>query len=237
MIKIGVLEDEVSCFDTLNRFLRKYAEERNVELDIELYTDGMKLLETNFTRYDILFLDIQVPMVNGLQAARRIREKDKNVILIFITNLAQYAICGYEVEAMDYILKPIKYPSICFRMDKAVERVRARKKDSLTLHVGRKNIRIDTSEIYYVEANRHQTIYHTREGKYSVWESFTDAKKKLEGHSFAQCHGSYLCNLKWVTQVTDSEAVIANSDKLKISRNQKQAFMDAVTLYWTEGRS
>ena len=232
-INIGILEDEALCFKSLNDCITRYGDEQDITFEIDLFTDGLSLVEADFTKYDIIFLDIQVPMVNGLKVAQRIREKDKEVAIIFVTNLAQYAICGYEVEALDYILKPIKYSSMKYRLDRAVRQIsRNSNEKKITLVVNRENVRIRVSDIYYLEANKHQTIYHTVYGDYEVWKSFSDAKKELADYSFVQCHGSYLCNLQWVDSVNRDEVLIKDVVALKLSRNQKKEFMDALTIYW-----
>jgi len=234
MIRIGILEDEIHCFKKLNDCIMRYGAEHNLEFHVDLFTTGLAMVEADITKYDIVFLDIQVPMVNGLKVAKNIREKDKDVTIIFVTNLAQYAIYGYEVDALDYILKPIKYSSMEFRLNKAVMRVNKNKQSAITLYINREHIRVNLSDIYYVEANKHQTIYHTLYGDYEVWESFTEAAKRLAPYPFAKCHGSYLCNLKWVHSINDTEAVIKDVAVLKLSRTQKKSFADALTSYWAE---
>lgn len=232
-IRIAILEDEALAFKNLSDCIERYAMEHGLLYDLELFSDGMSLVESDFTRFDIIFLDIQVPMVNGLTAAKRIRERDKDVTILFVTNLAQYAIHGYEVEALDYILKPIKYSSMKFRLDRALRRVnKGRDEKKISLLVDRKNVSVNLSDVYYIEANKHRTIYHTAYGTFEVWRSFSDARKELEPYAFAQCHGSFCCNLKWVDKVDGEEVLLREGGSLKMSRNQKKSFMDALTSYW-----
>lgn len=230
---IAVLEDEVQEFANLNAHIAEYGRERELEYHLDHFSDGISLLETDFTKYDIVFLDIQVPMADGMTVAKKIRERDKDVVIIFVTNLAQYAICGYEVDALDYVLKPVKYFSMKFRLDKAMRRIKGgRDEEKLTLVVDRKTFSVRISDIWYIEASKHKTIYHTAYGDVEVWKAFSEAKQELEAYSFAQCHGSFCCNLKWVDGVDGENVILKDIATLKMSRNQKKQFMDALTLYW-----
>lgn len=235
MIKVGVLEDEKRNFEKLKECIDRYGEENEIDFEVELHMDGQAFLSDDITKYDIIFLDIEVPLVNGIQVAKKIRERDQDVILFFCTKLTQYAIMGYQVEALDYILKPIKYSSMKFRLDRAMQRLKKnQREEKVILHVNRENIRINISDIYYIEACRHKTIYYTRQGTYEVWSSFKEAKKKFEEHQFVQCHGSYLCSLKWVSCIKEGEVIMADGMAIKMSRNLKKIFSDALTSYWAE---
>ena len=160
MFRIGVLEDETSNFDELKRYIQRYGEENNVSFEIERHTDGQKFLEDQFSNYDVIFLDIEVPGASGLQVAEQIRERDKDVVIFFCTRLSQYAIYGYQVDAMDYILKPVRYSSIKMRLDKALHRVQKnRNNEKIVLRINRGSVRLSISEIYYVEASKHKMMW------------------------------------------------------------------------------
>lgn len=232
-VRIAVLEDEAQEFANLNACIAQHGKEYELEYQLDHFPDGISLLETDFTKYDVIFLDIQVPMADGMTVAKKIRERDKNVVIIFVTNLAQYAICGYEVDALDYVLKPVKYSSMKFRLDKALRRIKSKRdEEKLTLVVDRKTFSVRISDVWYIEANKHKTIYHTAYGDFEVWKAFSEAKQELEPYSFAQCHGSFCCNLKWVDAIDGENVILKDIATLKMSRNQKKQFMDALTLYW-----
>lgn len=235
MIKIGVLEDEMPNYLQLQECITRYGEENHVDFDLQLFTDGGQFLEQDFSQFDIIFLDIQVPGASGLDVAEQVREKDKDVVIFFCTRLTRYAIFGYQVEALDYIIKPIRYSSMKLRMDRALRRVREnRREDTIVLRTNRSSLRIRISDIYFVEARQHKTVYNTALGVYEVWDSFRNAKAELEPFHFAQCHGSYLCNLRWVSGLDGDEVLIHDTVRLRISRNLKKAFTNALTAYWAE---
>lgn len=235
MYTVGVLEDEQINFTQLQQCMRQYGDENHIEFDMKLFANGHDFLEQDFEQFDIIFLDIQVPGATGLEVAEKIREKNKDVVIFFCTRLTRYAIFGYQVEAMDYIIKPLRYSSMKLRLDKAIRRVQENwKTDTILLRTNRSSVRIRLSDIYYVEARQHKTVYATAFGEYEVWSPFRDAKAELEGFHFAQCHGSYLCNLRWVTGLEGDDILIKDNIRLKTSRNFKKPFTDRLTSYWAE---
>ena len=128
MLRVAVAEDNPKDRERLLSFLKKYGEEKDVQIEVAEYTDGSELLDQYRPRYDVIFLDVEMPQMDGMKAAEKIRETDEEVILIFITNMAKYAIRGYEVQALDYVLKPVKYEAFTVKMDK-VKRLAEKKKD------------------------------------------------------------------------------------------------------------
>ena len=109
MIRIAIVEDEPESREQLIRYLRRYEDENDVKFQVTEYKDGLDILDEYGGQFDLILLDIRMKFVDGMETARKIREKDRNVIIVFITNMAQYAIQGYDVEARGFILKPVRY--------------------------------------------------------------------------------------------------------------------------------
>lgn len=109
MIRIAIVEDEEQYVQQLTEYLQEYQKSSNEEIDITVYRDGDEITSKYKSQFDIILMDIQMKFVNGMTAAEEIRSVDSSVVIIFITNMTQYAIQGYKVGAMDYILKPISY--------------------------------------------------------------------------------------------------------------------------------
>lgn len=151
MLRVAVAEDNPKDRERLLSFLKKYGEEKDVQIEVAEYTDGSELLDQYRPCYDVIFLDVEMPQMDGMKAAEKIRETDEEVILIFITNMAKYAIRGYEVQALDYVLKPVKYEAFTVKMDK-VKRLAEKKKDkSISIKTGTATHRLLLSHIQYVE--------------------------------------------------------------------------------------
>ena len=109
MIKIAFVEDDPACKELLVEYARRYAKETGAEVQIDCFGDGLEFLEKYTSDYTVVFMDVEMPFANGFEIARKMREKDAFVPLIFMTHMAQYAIKGYEVNAIDYVVKPVAY--------------------------------------------------------------------------------------------------------------------------------
>ena len=104
MLKIAVVEDQTEVRESLCQFIRQYAGEQGLQAEVEPFADGAVIAEGYQPGYDIIFLDVEMPRLGGFGAAERIRAVDPDVVLVFVTNMAQYAIKGYEVDALHQAL-------------------------------------------------------------------------------------------------------------------------------------
>lgn len=224
---IAIVDDDVSCVKRIKQFIARYQENHGGEYLISEYQDGLTFLEEVNKSYDLIFLDIDMPMMNGMNTARQLRERDENVCLIFITNMAQFAIKGYEVNALDFIVKPVEYSIFEFKMKKAVSIISRRYDNMLTLKVKNGIRRIRVNDIYYVEVIKHKLIYHTVHGDIEVWEALSDVEQRLTSYGFARCNISFLVNLRYVTEIQE-DSVCVNGEHLKISRPKKKEFIRAL---------
>lgn len=233
MIKVAVVEDQSSYAECLQAYLQRYARENDLEIQIRHYTDGMNIAEGYEPVWDLILMDIDMPLLDGMSAARSIRKKDQTALIIFITNMAQYAIEGYEVEALDYVLKPIQYPAFALKLRKAFRILESRPKDYVILSKEGETVKLFIQNIYYIEVFDHRLIYHTVDGEYSSFDTLGNVEKKL-GKCFARCSRSYLLNLHYVNAV-QNDSVVVKDDTLKIGRTRKKEFLEKLTDYYQNG--
>ena len=234
MLEIAIVEDEESYRKTLCEYLKRYGEEAGEEIHISVFTDGDEIVENYTAKYDIILMDIEMQFMNGMDAAETIRTKDEQVIIIFITNMAQYALRGYKVNALDYVLKPISYVSFAETLKKAVRSISRTKEKYLTINMRDTVKKLRISEIEWIESMGHRLTFHSVEGDYETTVySMKEMQEKLEPDNFTRCSSGCLVNLKWVRDV-ENNIVNVNGKYLTISRGKKNDFMAKFVNYMTE---
>jgi len=230
MIQIAIVEDDNNYIKILKSYVDKYMKEKGVTIVTEVFTDGENIVFDYRPQYDIIFLDIEMPKLDGITTAEKIREKDKDVIIIFITNIAQYAIKGYQVRARSYILKPINYYSFAFEMHEAIESLSKRIQDALLVTSENGLQKIPVADIYYLESRKHRMTIHTKSETIEIRETMKNMEQKLQPFYFVRCNVSYLVNLAYVSSIIGDMAEVGK-DRVPISRQKRKAFIAAVTKY------
>lgn len=230
MINIAIVEDEERYALTLQNYISKYERESNQQISVEVFTDGIFLLDSYKGQFDIILLDIEMKHIDGMTTAEKIRELDHEVVIIFITNMTQYAIRGYSVDALDYVLKPVAYFAFTQRLDRAISRMKQREDRFITIvfRGGARKIRIN--DIYYIEVQDHDIIYHTANGDFTVSGSLISVENQLKDDGFFRCNKCYLINLNHVEGMKDGCAIVAGVP-VTISRSKKRDFLDILSSY------
>lgn len=207
--------------------VERYATESCVELAVSTYGDGLGVCSAD-PEPDIILLDIEMPEVDGMKAARRLRAAGVSAQILFVTNMAQYAIKGYEVGALDFLVKPVRYPVLAFKLRRAVELAERRRHRTVWVHATSGPVRLSTRKIIYVEVRGHRLVYHTTEGDLELWGTMRSAAELLAPLGFALCNVCYLVNLDHVTRL-DGDTVYVGDVPLKMSRGKRKAFVDELT--------
>ena len=233
MFKIAIVEDQEETRESLNRFVRQYAQEQGLQVEISLITDGAEIAEHYTPGFDIIFMDVEMPRLDGFGAAEAIRAVDADVVLVFVTNMAQYAIRGYEVDALDFVLKPVSYYQFSTKLERALQRIRRRRGGQVALQVSGGVQLLDTDDILYLETRDRLLHYHTATDTWSVRGSLLKAEKDLAAYHFARCNQCYLVNLRHVRGVQDDLVQVGEErlERLEISRRQRTAFLAALAAY------
>ena len=151
IIRVGIAEDAPSCLQMLTAALERYEKENDISFDVQSFHSAIDLLDAYRPVYDILFLDIEMPLLDGLSAARKIFELDQHALIVFVTHIAKYAVQSYEVQAADYILKPIHYPSFSMKLTRVLRRIHSDEKKYVILQGKSFVRRLATDEICYIE--------------------------------------------------------------------------------------
>lgn len=223
MIKVAIVDDEAVHADKLGEYLARYEAEKGLGIHAEKFQNAVAFLTNYVPDYDIVFLDIRMQFMDGLTAAKRLRELDEKVVLVFVTSLAQYAINGYEVNAADYIVKPFSYADFALKLTRAVKLIPSDRFAPYMFRTQNGMVRIDLNTVTYVETDGHRVIYHTKDRDYTQYSSLNAVEKAIREYGFSRCNTSYLVNLRYVDSVEDFTVYVAGVP-LQISHPRKKAF-------------
>lgn len=160
-IRIGVVEDDPTASRLVLTYLKRYHDEYGTTFVTSTFKDGADIVEGYFPAYDILLMDIEMTGMDGMQAAREIRRQDTHVVIVFITAAPQYAISGYEVQALSYLLKPVPWFAFSQELKRSIAALQRRSADSVLVEAGSNRLRLTFSEIVYAESIRHTIVIHT----------------------------------------------------------------------------
>ena len=230
MYRVAVVEDSPADSQKLQAMLKRYSEEYGVLFEVEAFSRPDRFLASCGRSFDLVFMDIELPEMDGMETARRLREIDSLVTLIFVTNMAQYALNGYEVAALDFVLKPVSYASFAMKLKRAIKNIRKLEDTELHLTLPNGFIRLPVSQVLYAEVQKHYLTYHTEKEAYTVRGSMKEAEERLVPLHFLRCNNCYLVNLRRVTAVQDNTVRLENVS-LQISRPRRAAFLKGLTDY------
>lgn len=225
-VRVAVVEDDEKAAATLKQYLFRYSEENQMSFKIQMYSNAISMLEQYSAAYDIIFMDIRMPYLNGMDAAHRLRALDNSVALIFVTSLAQYAVSGYEVDAMDYILKPVNYYDFALKLSRVLKRINSDSTPAIVVPTEFGMTRLNPKNIRYIETQGHHVIYHTVDGEYTQYAAMNKLEDQFGPYGFARCNSCYLVNLQYVTSVKGYTAML-DEGTLKISQPRKKKFLQA----------
>ena len=230
-MNVLVCDDERQIVNSVIETLKKKTE--GTQISSRFYGVSQPS-QIDFSRpYDIALLDIDMGETNGIELARKLRAENENIVIIFITNMAQYAIRGYAVDALDYVLKPVSYFAFSQRLNRAIERMKKREAKVIMVNIKGGMVRINIANIYYIESQGHTLILHTILGDYETTGKMKEMDEKLSGMNFCRGNKGYLINLQHVDRIQDNCAVV-KGEELVLSRARKKEFMEALTRYWGE---
>ena len=230
MYRIAIVEDERESAEQLQTMVQRYAAEAGEQTEIVLYQNVVVFLTNYKANFDLIFMDIEMPHINGMEGAAQLRRIDRNTLLIFATNMGHMAPQGYEVEAFDFIIKPLHYDSLKLKLKRAFSRIAQEKEDKISFFSHGTWFYMKAAEIRYIEVLDHQLIYHTESGDHSAYGTMSKLSGQLEPLGFFQCNNCYLVNLRHVQKI-QNHLVTLPGVTLQISRPRRKAFMEALNNY------
>lgn len=230
MITIALIDDDDADAEVTASMIDRYFDGDASRYAVTRFADGDSLLCDYKASFDLMFLDVEMPGTDGVTVARRLRVVDDQTVLVFTTKMAQYAVEGYDVDAIGYLLKPLNYYAFSIKMSKAEDIVARRRSVTVPLTVGSETVFVPSADIRYVEVLDHALLYHTGEGIRKVWASLKDAAETLEPVGFVPVSRYCLVNLEWVRAVHGDD-VDVDGERVRVSRSRRKSLMQALAAY------
>lgn len=233
MIKIAVCDDEVSAVQNLSDNIKSFMDSKDLKYTISKFFDSESLLldiSMKNIYFDAVFLDIKMNQMNGMDAAKEIRKANNKTNIIFVTALKEYVFDSFEVDAVNYLVKPIEIQKLQRTLEKLVRLVSSTDDNFIIIHKNSEITKISFSDIMYCEAVNHHIFLYERNNIHEYKSKIDDLEKELTD-DFFRCHRSYIVNLKYVDSYSNGFAYLPSSERIPIAIRRQQAFMKALLHY------
>ena len=233
MLEIAVCDDESFYREKIQRLLEEYLAERSLEYRIQLFLSGEEFLKhcANRVKYDIVFMDINMEKVDGIQAAMQMRAFHSDTYLVLVTAFINYALEGYKVNAVRYIMKDTLDTAMTECMDAVMEKMKIAQVSFSFMEGERK---LYTDNILYVESRKHKSVFFYMEAeivKYQIYEKLDWVEEKLSGFHFLRIHKSYLVNMKHIRKINNYTAFLDTGEELPVPRSRFRAAKETFVAY------
>lgn len=235
MINIAICDDEQVILNSIEKLVTDFFHSQNIEIKIFLFSSGEELLGIG-KDIDILFLDIQMKHLNGIETARKIRSKGYKGFLIFITVLKEMVFQSFEVQPFDYLLKPIKYDNFQKTMERLLLSMKSADKENLLIQRGSESSIVSFGEIVFCEIIDRKVYLHLKSAEViDYYDRIDNLEKKLDNRFF-RCHRSYLINLQYLISYKNGFAHMVENHQIPVSRLRSKEFSNVILQYMKEWR-
>lgn len=229
-LHIAIVDDERIICEQIKDFIQR--DHRDCQIDI--YLSGRALLEAK-KQFDLVFLDIQMVGMNGMDTARAIRELQPDTVLIFVTGSKEYVFEAFDVSAFHYLLKPLEETKFMEVLKRAIgESRKCRAEKQKRLFIRTKNLTIDQKDILYIESRGKKVDIHTRKETFSIYGAMSELETQL-GESFYRCHRGYLVNMAYITEYGADSITLTGGARVYLTKKKHGEFVKAYMWYLQNG--
>lgn len=221
-MNVLICDDDLITVEQVKSYIDEYAQAHGIELNVFCYTNAQDVLDSDI-RFNIAILDIEMPDTNGIQLGKQLKEKNRNIMLVFLTAYGRYIDDALDLEAARFFEKPLERNRFYLGLDKIISRI-DETSVKLTVSNAQKEIVINSCDIIYVEIKSRKTRLVTTQGEYFSYKNIAFWKSKLTQSAFAQCHKSYIVNMNYIKQYQSANLTMENGDSIPISRSNKAEF-------------
>lgn len=226
MYRIAVCDDDKGFLSQFSNQLRDVCLNIGQPVSLDLYESAEALLASE-KPFDVLFLDIQMGAVSGLDAARQLRERHQNFCLVFLTSMVQYAVDGYDFHAFAFLTKPVSTERLTEKMVQIIAYVQSKKEEPLLLRSGPNLISLSSDGIQYIEVMNHTTRIILSSDQVTCSIPLERLLQQLPSHKFFRCHKSYVVNFRAVRVLGQSDLLMENGDTVPVSKHRRSAMLTA----------
>lgn len=234
MFSVGICEDDTVQQKYLEQSIIRWADSRHKKIVVQKYESSEQFLFENegLLPFDLLILDIQMGRMNGMELAKKIREKNKSVQIVFLTGLKEYALEGYEVGAVRYLIKPLKQDALDMLLDGIWQESQKVRQESYVFTCNGETCRIAYDEIVYVEANGHYLNMVTAQNAYQWKASFTSVSQDFEKMGFFLLRRGLYVNLEYVRRISGTDCILESGEVLPVSKSRYRKLNEAFIAYY-----
>ena len=232
MYRILIIEDSSEAERVLHGHIDRYASEANIECSVTWKTSAFDLAGGDEAHYNLIFLDIELPGIDGMEAARAMREHDPETPIIFVTNLAQYAVHGYAVDALDFVVKPVTYYDFKLRMEKAIRKIGRTSQRSLRIASDNGFRVVSVADIEYIDITNHDLAVHLSNGEVPTMRAtLSKIEAELEGTTFVRVSNNCLANMTHIKEIKGTDICMAGGDTIYFSRSRKKPALETIARF------
>ena len=224
MLQVAVCDDEVIECCNMAKRIKEIMEEMKIPCIIRQFRSGGELLQA-LESFDIVFLDIIMQDLDGMKTAQAFRKKASDKILIFVSSSREYVFEAYDVEAFQYLLKPVDDRKLKNVLQKAIVKTQSRSQEFIIVSRERQKKKLFLDDIYYFEIKGRIVDAHGPEEIFTYYEQIGELENKIRDKGFFRCHKSYLINLKYVDGYSRKEVVLENGEKIVIAKRRYDEFV------------
>ncbi len=233
-MKIAICDDLESDRQAIIHMIKKYCKDYNLELDLYDYENGHKLLsDFKHEKFELIFLDIYMNNINGIEIAKEIRLQDSDIIIIFMTTSKDHALDAFEVDAMQYLVKPVDYEKLQHIFNKC-QKLFSDNMRFIEVPSNGLSVKIFLKDIYYIEVYNKTCLLHTNRLTIKTYTPLSKLWELLDGSPFLRCHRSYIVNMFYIDDILETDFLLKNSDKIPIRKESSSDIKQTYSDYFFE---
>lgn len=227
MLNIAICDDEINILNKTKEILENYKKQ---SISVEVFLKGEDLVKSDL-KFDIIFLDIDMTGINGIETAKLIREKDKKVKIIYVTNYTDYTSSAFSVHAFGYLLKPVNEKNIYQQLDEAISYMQEEISETLEFNTTDGVVRLELKDIYYFEYKQRKVIMKSKQDTYIIKQKISEIGKNMEAYDFIMPHKSFSVNLYNVKSIKGYDIYMMDGSIIPLSQKKSTQFRHRLNVY------